>query len=158
MNKKKKSNILNIFGFILALGGLGMAGYGAYDLITTEDKGSYLCYILLGCGVVALVLGIVMLANGRKIKKDICLKCGEPLQLCAYEWVLETLHNEVSSNMNDDRYYSKEMARYKITATCNKCGKERIFYKEFMSYDYRTRTENNVTRLIEDWCKQKFGH
>ncbi len=156
MNKKKKSGIVNIFGLILLLAGLGSAGYGAYAWFTVG--GSILNYVLVGAGAVVVLVAVGLFSSAKKMKKKICLKCGCDLNGCAYEWVLDSIQDDVNQTATQGDYYSTETMKYIITATCPHCGKERIYHKDFTSSNYGTRTYRNPNKLIEDWCKQQFGH
>lgn len=157
MNKKTKINLMMFFGLLFVLVGLGLGVYEVYIIFSVMVI-KMLSYILLAVAAVALIVGIVLLVVAKKISKDICLKCGCDLDGCAYEWVLESMQDNISQSSIDGDYYSTESIKYVITATCPKCEKQRVFYKEFTSADYRTRTYRNPNKQIEDWCKNKFGH
>lgn len=156
MNKKTKCKLLRFFGILFLLAGLGSAAYGVYSWITVEP--SILCYILVGAGAVAVFLATILFASAKKTAKKICLKCGCDLHGCAYEWELDSIQDNVEQSTIQGDYYSTETMKYIITATCPHCGKERVYHKDFTSSNYGTRTYRNPNKLIEDWCKQQFGH
>lgn len=155
MNKKSAINILKFFGFLLLVGGLAFAAYEAYIMFEDgSEKIETLNIILAAVGAFLAVLGIVLFSVGGKISKKTCKKCGTPLNLCAYEWVLVKLSNTHAP----DNSLATRVASYQITATCPRCQKKRVYNQEFTVFDYRNGMENNATMLIENWCKEKFGH
>lgn len=156
MNKKATCTILRVFGMIFILAGLGLATFGIYSSFTLFH--GILNYILIGVGAVGVLLSVILFLIAKKITKKICLKCGFDLYGCEYEWVLDSVEDEVAQSTLEGDYYSNEVAKYTITAVCPHCGKERVYRKEFTSADYRTRTYRNSNKLIDDWCKNQFGH
>ena len=157
MNKKSKSRLLKFLGVIFILGGLGLLGYEIYNVFFNKTEG-ILEYCLMGAGGFLFILGIILASSGRKSAKNICLKCGASLEGCAYEWELDSVQDQVTHSTIEGSYYSAEVAKYTIKATCPECGKERVYFKEFTSSDYKTRTYRNPDKLINDWCKKTFGH
>lgn len=154
MNKKKLAIALNIVGILVAVGGLALTGYEIYVIFAVKSESIMNNIIFAVIGGVLLVLGLILYGVGKNLKKNVCSKCGTILKLCDYEWVLEQLYNTYAP----DNSFANQIASYKITAYCSKCGKPRVYHQDFIATDYRTGTQNNTQQMIEEWCKTKFGH
>ncbi len=148
----KKIKILILLGIVLFAAGLGLGIFSVIHILTTGVD--ILGISLFAVCAVLMIVGIVLYANFFNKKKKGCLKCGKNLYGCAYEWVLTQLHNQFSR----DNSYSYQVAAYDIKATCPHCGKECNFHQEFIATDYATGAQYNTQKLVEDWCKDKFGH
>ena len=152
MNKIKKIKIIIWTSILLFVAGLVL---GIYDVIDSLTSGfDVLSIILFAVCTVLMIVGIALYAKFSDIKKKACSKCGNPLYGCAYEWVLTELYNKFARDNN----YSYQVAAYDIKAICPHCGEEVKFHQEFIATDYATGSQYNTQKLIEDWCKEKFGH
>ena len=129
------------------LGGLALTGYEVYKVIT-EDANYALHILLLVVGILLCIASFLFLFI--KIHKDKvrCPKCGQSLKGCAYEWQLVRLYDTLEN----------QMAQYEVKATCSQCGNEKIYNKDFIVSSVRSGAVANPQKLIEDWCKQMFGH
>ncbi len=147
MNKKHFLRLVQIMGFILFVGGIALAIYSGYGLFFTDVKRTEYI-IIFSIGIAALVIGILMFFISFKKVKNVCPKCGCSFKGCAYSWQLVRLYNN----------YSNQMAQYKVIAKCPNCGAEKVFNQDFVVSDYQNRTTTNPQMMIEEWCRNKFGH
>ncbi len=141
-------HFVKIFAIILFSIVLGVVGYEIYNIVFTDNINLALHISFLAVGVVVGLGLILFLAIKTKRDKCSCNKCGSSLKGCAYEWQLVRIYDTLEN----------QMAQYQVTATCPKCGKEKIFNKDFIVASERTGAVANPQKLIEDWCKQMFGH
>lgn len=153
MNKKKLAVFLKIIGILLFVGGIGMLGYELYVIFATKPAEITNNIIVAVVGGVLFILGFILYYIGKKLREKVCSKCGTSLKYCDYEWVLEELYNTYAP----DNSFANQIARYKVIAYCPKCGKEMVYHQDFIATDYRTGAQYNTQRMIEDWCKSKFG-
>lgn len=148
----KKIKCLIWLNLILFSSGLGIGIFSVIHILTAGMD--VLGISLFAVCAVLMIVGIALYAKFYNKKKNACLKCGKNLYGCAYEWVLTQLYNQYAR----DNTYSYQVAAYDIKATCPHCGKVCSFHQEFIATDYATGSQYNTQKLIEDWCKNKFGH
>lgn len=152
LNRMTKIKIIVWTSILMFVAGLVL---GIYDVIDSLIGGfDILSIILFVVAAVLMIVGIALYAKFSNIKRKACLKCGKPLYGCAYEWVLTQLYNKFAR----DNSVSYQVAAYDIKAICPHCEKEINFHQEFIATDYATGAQYNTQKLIEDWCKEKFGH
>ena len=153
--QKTKVLVLRLFALLFFVGGGVMVGIGAYNFIQKGiSENLVLNSCLVGGGALLIVLTFVFMHIAKNIKSKMCLKCGCSLDGCAYEWVLLSLNLKRS---RDDSFAS-QVASYEVTAKCPNCGRERKYRQEYLAADLVDGSQNNTQKMIEDWCKEKFGH
>lgn len=153
--QKTKVLLLRFFALLFFVGGGVAVGFGAYNFIQTGVEVNLVMNISLVAGGVLLILVTFVFTHfAKNIKSKMCLKCGSSLDGCAYEWVLLSLNLKRSR----DESFAGQVATYEVTAQCPHCGKERKYRQEYLAADLVDGSQNNTQKMIEDWCKEKFGH
>lgn len=152
--QKKTFLFMLISGIVLAFGGLFMFLFSFFTWISNFQKSATVNLVLIICGIVIFFVGCGILLWVKRISKKFCKKCHNPLFGCEYSWVLTALDLRRAR----DESFTYQVACYDITAICPHCEKEKKFHQEFLATDFTNGTQINTQKLIEDWCREMFGH
>lgn len=146
--------LMRMIASLLFLIGAAVCAVGASFLAKDQQNNLILNICLIVGGAVCIILSFILLSFAKKKAKKCCKKCGHSLNGCAYEWVLNSLDMSRANDMS----FSSQIASYDIKAICPHCGAERTYHQEFVASDFSTGTQKNTQVLIENWCKEMFGH